>query len=89
MNSEKTSFGKPDKKKMQVTQQIFHNLLEIVELYPKYSLPQHLAAILRSKGGKEYFFWKEEELLKRIEQHKSEMESESILESSNDDALVD
>lgn len=91
MNTEKTNFGKPDKKRMQVRQQIFHNLLEIAELYPRYSLPQHLAAILRSKGGKEFFHWKEEDLLKRIEQHKAELEGEDLLSLTDDeeDALVD
>ena len=91
MNTERTNFGKPDKKRMQIHQQIFHNLLEIVELYPQYSLSQHLAAILRSKGGKEFFHWKEEDLLKRIEQHKAELEGEDLMRLTDDDgdALVD
>ena len=46
-NTEKTLPGKPDKVRMQTTQQIFHNLLEIVELYPQYSVSQHLATISR------------------------------------------
>lgn len=90
-NSEKTSFGKPDKKNMQVSQQIFHNLLEIAELYPQYSLAQHLASILRRKDpkGKEFFHWKNEELLKRIEQHKSELEGDDLMNIGDEDALVD
>lgn len=88
---EKTNLGKPDRKRMQNVQQIFHNLLEIAELYPQYSLPQHLAAILRSKGGKEFFHWKDEELLKRIEQHKAELEGDDLMNIGDDegDALVD
>jgi hypothetical protein len=85
MSTKKTNSGKPDTKRMQVNQQIFHNLLEIVELYPSYSLTQHLAAILRSKGGKEFFHWKDEELLKRIEQHKAELEGEDLLTMTDDD----
>lgn len=77
--SKKSNTGKPDVKRMQVTQQIFHNLLEIAELYPQYSLSQHLATITRAKGGKELFHWKDEDLLKRIEQHKAELEGDEMM----------
>lgn len=78
MNTERiNSFGKPDKKRMQINQQIFRDLSEIVELYPQYSFSQHLAAITRQKdktgNGKELFHWNDEELLKRIQQHKQEL----------------
>jgi len=93
MNFEKTNFGKPDKKRMQTHQQIFHNLVEITELYPQYSLAQHLAGILRRKDpkGKEFFFWKDEELLKKIEQHKADLEGDDLMNMIDDegDALVD
>lgn len=93
MNSvENKAFGKPDKKKMQVTQQIFHNLLEIAEIYPQYTLSQHFAAILRRKDsvGKEFFHWKDEELLKRIEQHKSELEGDDLMNiTDNEDIGID
>ena len=89
---DKTNFGKPDRKRMQTNQQIFHNLLEIAELYPQYSLAQHLASILRRKDttGKEFFYWKDDELLKRIEQHKQELEGDDLMNiTDEDDALVD
>jgi hypothetical protein len=78
---EKNSFEKPDKKRMRVNQQVFHNLLEITELYPQYSLCQHFAAILRRKDvkAKEFFHWKDEELLKHIEQHKQELEGDDLM----------
>lgn len=71
----------PDNKKMKVTQQIFHNLLEVVEIYPKYSICQHLSAILRRKDtvGKEFFFWSDPELLNKIEKYKSELEGEEFM----------
>lgn len=71
----------PDRKRMQTAQQIFHNLLEIVELYPQYSIPQHLATISRRKDsdGKELYFWNDEELLKRIEQHKEECNGDEFM----------
>lgn len=79
--TEKTLPGKPDKVRMQTTQQIFHNLLEIVELYPQYSVAQHLAAISRKKSstGKELFHWSDQELLKKIENHKTELEGEDLM----------
>lgn len=87
MSTEKNNFGKPDKKRMQINQQIFHNLLEIAELYPQYTLAQHLASILRRKDskGKEFFHWKDDELLKRIEQHKAELEGDDLMNITDDD----
>lgn len=90
MSPEKTNLGKPDKTRMQINQQIFHNLLEIAELYPQYTLSQHLATILRRKDPKvkEFFHWKDDELLKRIEQHKSELEGDDLMNISDDDINV-
>lgn len=87
MSNEPNTFGKPDKKRMQVNQQIFHNLLEIVELYPQYSLSQHLASILRRKDSKikEFYHWKDEELLKHIEQHKEELEGDQFMNIEDDE----
>lgn len=73
--------NKLKKEGMQEVQQIFHHLTEIVELYPKFSVCQHLAGILRRKKseGKEFFFWGNEELLKRIEQYKDELSGEDLM----------
>jgi hypothetical protein len=77
------TLAKPDRDDMQVKQQIFHNLLEISELYPKFPVAQHLAAILRKKdkdgNGQEAFHWDNKTLLKRVEQHKKELEGEDIM----------
>jgi hypothetical protein len=91
MSTERTISGKPDKRKMQTTQQIFHNLLEIVELYPQYSVSQHLAAISRRKNpnGKELFYWSDEELLKKIESHKSELEGDEFMNIVDDDINIE
>lgn len=87
MSSNVNSFGKPDKKRMQVNQQIFHNLLEIVELYPQYSVVKHLVTILRRKSskGKIPYEWTNEELLKRIEQHKEELEGDQLMLITDDE----
>lgn len=85
--SEKTNFVKTMRDDMQVKQQIFHNLLEISELYPEYPIVQHFAAILRRKSevGLDFFHWDNKTLLKRIEQHKSELESEDIMNEIGDE----
>jgi hypothetical protein len=87
MNSENLrSLGKPDKKKLQTRAQIFHNLLELVELYPQYSVVQHLATIIRKKDpkAKEFYQWSEDELLKRVEQHKAELEGDDLMNIDED-----
>lgn len=81
MSGEKNNAAlKPDKKKMQTTQQIFHILLELTELYPDKTICQHLTTIMRRKnpGIKEAYFWSNDTLLKRIESYKQELESDSL-----------
>lgn len=87
MSSEKTIPSKPDKKKMQLTQEIFHNLLEIVELYPQYSITRHFATIIRRKSDKEkeFYHWDEEFFLKRIQQHREELEGDDLMEGDDQD----
>lgn len=87
--SKENQLSRTDRDDMQVKQQIFHNLLEITELYPKYPITQHLAAILRKKekdgNGKEFFHWSNKDLLKRIEQHKQELEGEGLMNEVEED----
>ena len=85
MNSKESQSARPDKKKMQTTQQIFHILLELTELYPQYTISQHLAGILRRKNPnvKEFFFWSNDQLLKRIESYKRELENDLLTEDEN------
>ena len=87
MSGERTQPGKKERKNMQIKQQIFHNLIEITELYPQYTTTQHLSAILRRKNdsGKQFHSWTEEELLKKIEQHKTELENEQFEETEDDE----
>lgn len=80
---------KPDRDEMQVKQQISHNLLEIWELYPQFSIAKHLAVILRKKdktgNGKEAYHWDNAELLKRIQQYRKELETDSMDTDANAD----
>lgn len=70
-------FSRKDKRKIQVEQQVFHILLDIVELYPQYSLSQHLCHILRKKeDSKEAYFWSDEILLKKFEDYYDELKQD-------------
>lgn len=69
--------SRKDKRKIQIEQQVFHILLDIVELYPQYTLSQHLCHILRKKGeNKEAYFWSDEVLLKKFEDYYDELKQE-------------
>lgn len=85
MPTERTQPGRDDKQRMHTIQLIFHNLTEVVELHPQYSVSQHLSAILRRKSdsGKQFHLWSNDELLKKVEQHKDELEGEEIMNESD------
>ena len=72
--------NKPNERRMQSIQMAFHNLLEVVELYPHLSISNHLAGILRrrSETGPAVYDWTDEELASRIEKYKDELENDSL-----------
>lgn len=63
-----------NKSKNQIKQQIFHHLVEIVELFPQYTTAQHLIHVLRPYTG--CYQWSEEELLKKFEKYRDELEGD-------------
>jgi len=66
-----------DKEGMQIKQLIFHNLMQIVEQFPQYTVAQHLYFILRRKGDKqEIYHWPDKKVLKKFEDYKDELETE-------------
>lgn len=68
---------KPDKTTIQTKQLIFHNIMEIVELFPQYTVVQHLYHILRRKGdAKDPYTWEDTKLLKKFEDYRDELEIE-------------
>jgi hypothetical protein len=86
MSDNLRSIGKPDKKKLQLRAQILHNLVEIFELFPQYSIVHHVATITRKKdsNAKEFYHWTEEEFLNRIEKHKDELEGDQLMSNEED-----
>lgn len=66
-----------DKHTMQIKQLIFHNIMQIVEQFPQYTVAQHLYFILRRKGDKEEIYnWSDGKVLKKFEDYKDELETE-------------
>lgn len=66
-----------DKRKKQVEEQIFYNLMQIVQSFPQYTLAQHLGHILRRKFDlEEFYYWSDEKLLKKFEDYRDELEAE-------------
>lgn len=76
-----------DKQTMQIKQLIFHNIMQIVEQFPQYTIAQHLAHIMRKKSdSQKSYYWSDEKLLKKFEDYKDELESElaSIVPDNED-----
>lgn len=86
-----TQSAKPlDKEKKRIEEQIFFNIMKIVQEYPQYSVAQHLAHVLRSKGKYPPFYqWTDEQLLKHFEDYRDELDLELALRRTNDmDGLI-
>ena len=67
------------KKDAQVREQIFHNFVNILDLFPQYTIAQHLSHILRKKDDiKAPYFWSNEELLKKFEKYHDELNNELV-----------
>jgi hypothetical protein len=73
-----------NKQKIQIKQQIFHHFVEIVELFPQYSIVQHMVHVMRPQTGS--YQWSDEELLKKFENYRDELESDlaDIVEAEKD-----
>lgn len=65
-----------NKQKIQTKQQIFHHFVEIVELFPQYSIAQHIVHVMRPQTGS--YQWDDEELLKKFEKYRDELENELV-----------
>jgi len=72
---------KNNKEDTQLSQQFFHNFMEVVDMYPQYPIAQHMSGFLRRKSteGPEFFFWTNKELLNRLEQYKQELENGELI----------
>lgn len=62
------------KQEAQIKQQIFHHFMEIIELFPQYTVAQHLVHIMRPRS--EAYKFTSEQLLKKFENYRDELENE-------------
>ena len=70
---------KKTKGRVQAEQQIFHLLINISEMYPQYTLSQHLCHVLRRKNEKkEPYWWETEVLLKKFEEYYDELKNDLL-----------
>lgn len=66
-----------DREKKATEEQVFYNLMRIVQEYPQYSIAQHLWHVLRTKGeGEGPYHWTDKTLLKKFEDYKDELDQE-------------
>jgi hypothetical protein len=66
-----------DKRKKQIEEQVFYNIMKIVQEYPQYSIAQHILHVFRRKGDvQDPYFWSDEKLLKKFEDYKDELDRE-------------
>jgi triphosphoribosyl-dephospho-CoA synthetase len=80
-----------DKRKKAIEEQVFYNLLQIVQSFPQYTIAQHLAHVLRKKQElEEFYYWNDEKLLKKFEEYRDELDRELAGPSLSDfEALAD
>lgn len=62
------------KQEAQIKQQILHHFVEIIELFPQYTIAQHMVHVLRPAS--EAYDFSLEELLKKFEDYRDELETE-------------
>lgn len=66
-----------DKRKKQIEEQVFYNIMKIVQDYPQYSIIQHIVHVSRRKGDvQDPYFWSDEKLLKKFEDYRDELDNE-------------
>jgi len=71
-------------KNLKVKAQFFKLLMDISNFFPDYTMSQHMAHILRSKGDdKKPYHWTDEELLKKTEKYYDELNSETSDENDS------
>lgn len=67
----------------QIKQQIFHHFVEILELFPQYTIAQHIVHIMRPQSNAYNFT--NEQLLKKFEEYRDELENDLVDKISEDD----
>ena len=65
------------KETIKIEQQILYNLVQITDMFPQYTLSQHITHIMRTKGkNPDPYFWDNLTLLSVIEDYLDELHTD-------------
>ena len=77
------------KQQIRTEQQFLYTLAQVIEIFPQYTMTQHINHFLRSKGdGKSVYFWSDETLLHKLEAYYDELKTD-LLNNNNQDEDYD
>lgn len=78
------------KQQIRVEQQFLYTLAQIIEIFPQYTMAQHISHFMRSKGdGKNTYFWSDETLLSKLEAYYDELKTDLLNNNQTDDEDYD
>lgn len=73
------------KETIKIEQQILYNLVQITDMFPQYTLSQHVLHILRTKGkNTDPYFWDNITLLSIIEEYLDELHTDLATKEDED-----
>lgn len=71
-----------NKKTQQIKQQIFHHFIDIVELFPQYTIAQHMVHVMRPQSAS--YHMTDDMLLRKFEKYRDELENELADQQADD-----
>lgn len=75
------------KQQIRIEQQFLYTLAQIIEIFPQYTIAQHLSHFMRSKGveTKSVYFWNDETILRKLEAYYDELKNDLLNQELNED----
>lgn len=71
---------------IQIEQQFLFTLAQIIEVFPQYTIGQHIAHFTRKKNElKTVYFWSDEVLLSKLEAYYDELKNDLSTSTDDDD----
>jgi hypothetical protein len=67
------------KQQISIEQQFLYTLAQVIEIFPQYTISQHLAHFLRKKSDtKSPYFWSDENVLHKLELYYDELKQDLL-----------
>lgn len=74
------------KQQIRTEQQFLYILAQIIEIFPQYTMAQHISHFIRTKGdSKGVYFWSDETLLHKLEAYYDELKTDLLNNLQNDE----